>query len=253
MSVAAGGSSDTLPRLPDTVARSLTMFVDAARTALDEDLQSVVLFGSAAEGQLRPTSDVNVILVLRRFEAARIDAVRDPLRTAHAAIRLEAMFLLASEIDAAVEAFAVKFADVLRRRHILYGADPFAAITLSPAAELARLRQVLLNLILRLRQRYVLHSLRPEQAARDLADAAGPLRACAAALLEVVGRPAPSPKQALVTLAAELPGGPWGEVLERLSESREQPLLAAEHGAPGALLRLIALATALYQRVESVT
>ncbi len=47
----------------------LDAVVDAARRAFGDDLRSIVLFGSAAEGRLRATSDVNLMLVLRRFLA----------------------------------------------------------------------------------------------------------------------------------------------------------------------------------------
>ena len=63
--------------LPSEVAKSLDAFVDSARTALSPDLASIVLFGSAAEGRLRATSDVNVILVLARFDPTRVDQVRE--------------------------------------------------------------------------------------------------------------------------------------------------------------------------------
>ena len=41
---------------------------------------------------------------------------------AYATIRLRAMFLLDSEVDAAMQAFAQKFADIGRRGRVLY--DP---------------------------------------------------------------------------------------------------------------------------------
>jgi len=119
---------------------------------------------------------VNLILVLRRFDHARADALREPLRTARAAFGATVMFLLAEEIGDAAEAFAVKFADVLRRRRVLHGTDPFAALSVSREAQLRRLRQVLLNQALRMRERYATVSLREEQLARALVDAAGPLR-----------------------------------------------------------------------------
>src|SRR6185436_12825509 len=112
--------STGLPDLPPAVARVLEGVVEAARQGLGDDLRAVVLFGSAAEGKLRATSDVNVIFVLARFEAARIDGLRDAFRSAHAAAQLEPMFLLQEEVAAAVEAFAVKFADVLRRRRVIF-------------------------------------------------------------------------------------------------------------------------------------
>jgi predicted nucleotidyltransferase len=240
----------TSPELPATVARVLDGLLAAAQAGLGDDLRSVVLFGSAAEGQLRATSDVNVIFVLARFEAGRIDGLRDAFRAAHAAAKLEPMFLLEGEIVAAVESFAVKFADVLRRRRVIFGPDPFARVTLSRALEIGRLKQVLLNLALRLRERYVMSSLREEQTARIVADAAGPLRSFAAALLELEGRPAASPKEALMTIARALPapaGAAWSDVLGHLSSAREGRALPT--GVAGAtLLRLVDLTLALRAR-----
>lgn len=133
--------------LPREVAQGLKEFVESAQAALGPDLLSSVLFGSAAQGRLRANSDVNVILVLARFDPQRADMLREPLRTAHALIRLEAMLLLESEIGAASEAFAVKFADILERHKLLCGKDPFAGLAPSRGAMLARLRQILLNFI----------------------------------------------------------------------------------------------------------
>jgi predicted nucleotidyltransferase len=55
-------------RLPEAVRTTLSEFTAAAQEAFAEDLSSVVLFGSAAEGRLRATSAVNVVLVLRRVD-----------------------------------------------------------------------------------------------------------------------------------------------------------------------------------------
>lgn len=229
----------------------LDYLIGHAREALGDQLISVVLFGSAAEGRLRATSDVNLIFVLRAFDTRRIDALREPLRTAQAAIDLQPMFLLADEIALASEAFAVKFADIQRRRRVLYGPDPFEGTVPSRAAELARLRQVVLNLELRLRQRYALVSLRAEQAAAAVADAAGPLRAVAAALLELRGTPAAHPKEALQRLVAELRDPELDAAVLRLSDAREQQLLPADQAAL-ALARLIRLAHVLRERVAAL-
>src|SRR5690349_442013 len=149
--------------LPEAVERALTAFVAATKEAFGADLVSVVLFGSGAEQNLRPTSDVNILVVLKAFDQTKADALREPLRFAHAAIELNAMFALESELPAATEAFAVKFSDILHRHRVLHGSDPFASVVVSNAALLRRLKQVLLNLQIRLRERYVLMSLREEQ------------------------------------------------------------------------------------------
>lgn len=241
--------SDTVA-LPAEVARALDEFVAAARDALGDQLLSVVLFGSAAEGRLRATSDVNVILVLARFDPVRVDALREPLRLAHALIGLEVMLLREDEIAAAGEAFAVKFADIEHRRRVLFGPDPFASLQVTREAMLRRVGQVLLNTKLRLRERYAMVSLREEQAARVVADAAAPLRAAAAALLRIEGRPQPTPRQALETLASEL-GPEWAPVLARVSEAREKTRLPPGEAGP-LLLRLIELAAQLGERARSL-
>ncbi len=166
---------------------------------------------------------------------------------AQAAVRLAAMFLLESEVGAAAEAFAVKFADVLRRRRVLHGDDPFAHLAIGRPAEIARLKQVLLNLTLRLRAAYVLRSLREEQLALVVADAAGPLRACAATLLELEGQPAPSPKEALARVAGSLGQAGSDGALANLSVARERRLLPPGVAA-ATLFRLIELAQRMSAR-----
>ena len=54
----------------------------SAPSTLSSDLRSVVLYGSGAERQLRATSDLNLIFVLRTFTRQAIDELREPLRLA---------------------------------------------------------------------------------------------------------------------------------------------------------------------------
>ena len=64
--------------LPKPVAAGLAEFLGAARDTLSADLVSAVLFGSAADGRLAPTSDVNLLLVLQTFapESQRIKSIQ---------------------------------------------------------------------------------------------------------------------------------------------------------------------------------
>jgi predicted nucleotidyltransferase len=235
--------------LPDAIERTIASFIDAAKQAFGPDLVSIVLFGSGAEQSLRATSDVNILLVLKRFDQAEADRLREPLRFAHAAIELNPMFLLESEVPAAMEAFAVKFADILHRHRVLHGSDPFASVTVSNAALLRRLKQVLLNQQIRLRERYILLSLREEQLGRVIADAAPPLRSSAASILQLEGNPAPSPKKALERVVAGFNDPALGDVLLAMSHVRDGDRL--EPGdAPRILMDLMRLTEKLRERVE---
>lgn len=243
-------NSELFQDLPPNVARVLTDFCNAACQAFGDELRAIVLYGSAAEGRLRPTSDVNLLLVLSRFDPNRAADLREPLRLGQTAIKLTTMFLLEAEIAAAAEAFAVKFADISQRRRVLYGADPFAKLAIPRSAELMRLKQTLLNLTLRWRESFVARGLREEQLAAVIAEAAGPLRACAAALLALEGAPAASPKEALEQIVSALPLEKT--VLVNLTEARQNRLLPA--GTAGAaLFQLIELAQAMHKRVASLS
>ena len=231
-------------QLPEDVRRAVDSLVESARASLGDALRAVILYGSAAEGRLRATSDVNLLFVLTRFDAA-VDAFREPFRTAQAQANVSAMFVLEEELPAASQAFAQKFADIERRHVVLYGDDAIANIDISRDALVRRLRQVLLNLTLRLRGSYVESSLREEQCAITVADAAAPLRTSAASILELEGRGTLPPKEALETLAAEL--GPFGGLLPHLSEAREQRALPAGQAAK-ILFDTLQLARALYER-----
>src|SRR5262249_4337892 len=217
-------AESTVARLhgvPDRVETVLSAFITALQECCASDLVSVVLSGSAADGKLTPASDVNLLVVLRAFDADRAVQIRDTYLAAGAAIKLQAMFLLENELPLATELFAQKFADILRRHRILCGKDVIAPLKVPRGAEIFRLTQILLNLTLRLREAYLSRGARPEQVVRMLADLLGPLRAAAATLLELEGTPNADSSAALMAVAAAC--GPR-------CENAAAQVLAAHHG-----------------------
>lgn len=230
--------------LPQDVQRTIDGLVEAARTSFGDALRSVILYGSAAEGRLRATSDVNLLFILKTFDA-RVDAFREPFRFAQAASNVAAMFVLEEELTDAAEAFAQKFADIERRHVVLHGDDLVENIHIPREALVRRLQQVLLNLTLRLRGTYIESSLREEQCAIAVAEAAAPLRTTAASILELEGGGTLAPKEALETLAKEL--GRFDELLIHISEARERRMLPAGRAAEF-LFATLELARALHER-----
>jgi len=243
--------AEELEDLPKVSGVTVATFVTAARQAFRDDLRSVILYGSGAEGRLRPTSDINLVLVLSSFDPAKATAIRSQFSYAESAGRLTAMFLLESEIASAMELFAQKFSDILRRHRVLYGPDPFTSLSVPRSAEIWRLKQVLLNLALRLREAYVEYGSTPERISRLIADSAGPIRSCAATLFELERKAAIPPKEALAEFARSLGDAGWGEVLDHVSETRERALLPPDV-ADATVLRLIELATQLRTRAEAL-
>lgn len=250
-SSASPATPASIPALEPAVQSALNEFVQSCQASFRNELASIVLFGSAAEGRLRATSDVNVIVVLKTFEKAGADRLRDPLRFAKAAIDLSPMFVLQSEINAAMEAFTLKFADIAQRHRVLFGEDPFAGVTMPRDALIRRLKQVLLNMQIRARERYMTLSLREEQLIRHVADSAGPMRAAAASLLQLEGKPAANPKAALEQLVAEFNDPEFAAVLGALSIARETQTLDSGTAGP-VTMALMKLISRMRERVEGL-
>jgi hypothetical protein len=211
------------PQLPAVVQHALDDFLAAAKSSLGDTLQSIVLYGSAVSAALRPTSDLNLIFILTSFDKEKLDPLRTPMRVAQSAAQIHVMFLLQTEIPAAVRSFAPKFAGILQRRAILHGPDPFAGVSIHRAAEISQLQQQLLNITLRLRAVYVARSLREEQLTRSIAHAIGPLRGCASTLLSLEAHSAVTPQLAFEQLLAE--SSVASSVLPAIAEVQQSCLL----------------------------
>ena len=239
-----------LDGLPGPIAAGLAEFLGTAREVLAADLVSAVLFGSAVDGRLAPTSDVNLLLVLAAFAPETIARLRDALLKAEAAINLRVMFLLERELPSAAEFFAQKFADIRRRHRILLGKDALASLAIPRSAEIFRLRQILLNAVLRMREAYVARGRRSEQVVRILAEALGPLRAACATLLELEGTAAKDSDAAFAQVAAAF--GPDGaRAAERIIAAHAGRL--SDGADAQALAETLALTTQILERAGRLT
>jgi hypothetical protein len=237
--------------LPAEVRAWLSQVSQALMDSLGEELEALILFGSAAEGLMRASSDVNLLVVLRRFVPERIDRASAVLQNAAAAVELHPMFVLASELQVAADSFSVKFDDIAHRHVVLYGKDPLETLTIPRASLVRRLQQVLFNLTVRLRTLYAVGRAREESLATVIADTAAPLRRSAYAILELRGDRPSSPKAALESLAAEL-GGDWSKDLQSLSRAREE--LSLDPGmAANLILRLADLSEFLRQQAATLS
>lgn len=253
--------------LPENVRQNLVSFITTTKEVFGDNLISIILFGSAAEGRLRPTSDVNLIVLTRRFDLSQIDLLREPLRVAYAAIRLQVMLILESELSDASEAFAVKFTDILHRNRILFGSDPFEKLVISRTATLQRLKQVIMHLTLRLRERYALVSLREEQLTSIIADVTGPIRSIAASILSLENKLGLHPKEALQVFTQQLPtpegnkngkdalkedrSKKWQKTLENMSVAREKRELKSGQAA-ATILTLLELLQEMHKHIEGL-
>ncbi|HEX6638770.1 MAG TPA: hypothetical protein VF033_14020 [Steroidobacteraceae bacterium] len=222
--------------LPVDIATALEQFRARSVDTFADSLKSLLLFGSAAEGRLRATSDVNVVMVFSHLDLDRVKAWRPLVELLVAAINLQPLILLEDEIAAAAEAFAVKYFDILHRRRVLHGTDPFASLAISDEALRRRVSQVLLNIALRLRHTLLLGN--DAGRTRALVDALGPLRATAVALQELAHQPRTEPREALLAIAATHGATALVERLQALRMSGE-PVVAESSRLLGELIAFV--------------
>lgn len=235
---------------PETVGVVLDELVQQARTSFDKNLRSIVLFGSGAEDRLRPLSDVNLMLFLDRFDSTQVDTFRATLRVSHSAIRTKVMFLLQDELPHAAKLFAVKFNDIKQRHRILYGEDPLGKLTIDADALRRGLSELLLDIGIRMRERYALMSLREEQLVPVIAEAAAPLRAAAFALLQLQGNTTSlTPREALDRVVAASGKAEFVAAVAALPVARQEMFLPVGEAGP-TLLNLSALATFLFSELN---
>jgi predicted nucleotidyltransferase len=228
--------------------QTLTDVVNSARAAFGEALVAAVVFGSAANGQLRVTSDVNLMLVLTRFNPQQANEVRESVRLARALVDMHVMFIVQDELPVALKSFPVKFSDIISRHKLLFGVNPFENSTIPIADLISHTKQALLNFQLRTREQYVLVSLREEQLVNLIADSAAPLRSCAAALRQIRGESYLNSKEALEQFVSNLQRVDFKSALNTMSQAREQGFLPAGN-ATKAILALLDLSHVLYEQL----
>jgi len=238
--------------LSDTISSALKEFAEAAIAALGDDLISLVLFGSAAEARMRTVSDVNLLVILAKFDVARINGLRESLRAARVQINLAPMFICRSELPEAAEAFAVKFDDIIRRHFTLFGENLIDNLSLSREARLLRVKQVLLNLELRLRERYAMASLRDEQLIGIIVDMSSALRSAVASVIDLEGGEVPSAREALADAIAKTERSDLKEAVVLISQAREQGYLPAG-SATRTLLAMLEIAAIFNERLRRIS
>lgn len=230
-------------RLSEEITSLLTELIAQMAKA---HLTSAAIFGSAAEGRMRPSSDLNLMCVFSRIEPSLYDSIRECLQEGSLLCRLRIMFLLESELKEHAALFPMKFLDIKRRSCTIYGPDLTASIAVENERLALRVLQVLANL--RTRSRAVLAA-QGSSAARlnaAIADSAGPMRTAAAAILHLSGR-AVQGREAFEELAKE-EGRP--ELALALSRAREKADLKVQE-ARAVYSGIGELAEKLYARAKA--
>ena len=139
--------------------KQIAEFIGRMRQAAGENLQSVILYGSAADGEFHPKfSNVNLLCVLRETSFASLQAVA-PAAKWWTRQKYHAPLLLArEELERAAAVFSIEFLDMQQQHRVLHGEDVLRGLTISMRLHRAQLEYELREKAILLRQRLLLAS-----------------------------------------------------------------------------------------------
>jgi len=107
----------------------LEHLVERLVEALDTNLVSVVLYGSAAAGDYqKKVSDLNVLCVLNRIGSGELRKVNKAIRWWSRKKQSTPIFLSCEEVENAHDAFAIEFVDISTVYRVLHGENVVANI-----------------------------------------------------------------------------------------------------------------------------
>jgi predicted nucleotidyltransferase len=102
----------------------LSEFVEKLRATAGENLASVVLYGSAAEGEFHPEySDYNLLCIVRDTSFASLSRIAGAAEWWRKKKHHPPLVLTAKELQDTADVFSIEFSDMKQRYRVLYGED----------------------------------------------------------------------------------------------------------------------------------
>jgi len=135
----------------------LTELVSRLKEAAGKNLESVVLYGSAARGEFRPgTSDLNVLCTLVRIDVNEMQRLAPAVGWWVQEMKEPApLFFLTEELRRSTDVFAIESLDVKRSHRVLFGGNVVADLQIPMNLHRVEVEHELRLLLLRLRQHLV--------------------------------------------------------------------------------------------------
>jgi hypothetical protein len=107
----------------------ITEFVNRAKAAAGENLESVILYGSAAGEDFNPEfSDVNLFCVLRDTSFAALQSLAPAVSWWIEQKQPPPLLMTRSELERSTDVFTIEFLDMQRHYRVLHGADVLAGL-----------------------------------------------------------------------------------------------------------------------------
>jgi predicted nucleotidyltransferase len=136
----------------------LAELVNRLKEAAGKNLESVILYGSAARGHYKPgASDINILCTLVTMDVHELQLLAPVV---HWWTRDEKepppLFFLTEELQRSTDVFAIESLDLQRAHRVLYGKDPVTDLQVPMNLHRVQVERDLRLLMMRLRQHVLL-------------------------------------------------------------------------------------------------
>jgi predicted nucleotidyltransferase len=137
--------------------KQISDFVERLKQAAGDNLESVVLYGSAVTGDYDPDySNVNLVVILKETSLAKLMAIAQVVGSWVDQKRHAPLLITRDELERSADVFAIELMDIKQRHRVLLGADPIAQLNIPMHLHRAQLEYELREKLILLRQRLVL-------------------------------------------------------------------------------------------------
>ena len=176
------------------VNEALKNLVERLHEAAGENLESVLLYGSAARGDFHEVhSDLNVLCTLRSLRVEDLARAASTVKWWTSVQKQPApLFFTAEELRRAADVFAIELLDMQQSHRVLYGPDVVSGITVPMNLHRIQLEHELRTLLLRLRQHFLLQAESQPELYAVLAKSSSSARTLLRHTLIALGEPPPA-------------------------------------------------------------
>ena len=163
-------------------------FIQDVQGLYEDDLMTILLFGSAAAAEHVPgRSDINVAVILRRLTPALLRKAAGHIRGWHRQGFATPLFFDPETLHASLDVFPIEFLDMQERHRTLVGPDLLAGLDIGRGNLRLQCEQELRGKLLKLRQSYVECTQAPGDLERVLRVAVSSIVVLARTLLRLGG------------------------------------------------------------------
>ena len=142
--------------LPDDTQKLLQTYVKEVKGVFGEQLEGMLLYGSAVRGEFLPgRSNLNILLLVSSYDSAVLKQYSAVHRQWSKEQIVVPLFLTEEELRTSAAVFPLEFLEIQEQHRVLGGRDPFIGFHVKPDWLREAVVQGLTSNLLRLRQRYV--------------------------------------------------------------------------------------------------